>query len=76
MPCGDEIKHGEYIVNHAEHGYIHEECVYRADEVSQIPRDERTRSGRTPDTMPRGRTAKDRCGVCFQIPASNGACGC
>lgn len=27
-------------------------------------------------TMPRGRTAADRCGKCWQIPASNGTCGC
>lgn len=26
--------------------------------------------------MPRGRTVQDRCDRCFQIPASNGACGC
>lgn len=37
-----------------------------------------SRSGR-PDhtaTIPRGRTASDRCNRCFQIPASNGSCGC
>lgn len=26
--------------------------------------------------MPRGRVAGDRCSRCFQIPASNGVCGC
>lgn len=26
--------------------------------------------------MPRGKTVRDRCGECFQIPASNGVCGC
>lgn len=26
--------------------------------------------------MPRGRTARDACGRCFLVPASNGACGC
>jgi Fe-S cluster biogenesis protein NfuA len=26
--------------------------------------------------MPRGKSVKDRCSKCFQIPASNGACGC
>lgn len=26
--------------------------------------------------MPRNRTAADRCGQCFQIPSSNGTCGC
>jgi hypothetical protein len=26
--------------------------------------------------MPRGRTVADRCGKCFMVPASNGACDC
>lgn len=26
--------------------------------------------------MPRGRTARDRCGKCFMVPASNGSCDC
>lgn len=26
--------------------------------------------------MPRGKTAKDRCDTCFQVPATNGVCGC
>lgn len=26
--------------------------------------------------MPRGASVKQRCGRCFQIPASNGACAC
>lgn len=26
--------------------------------------------------MPRGKTVQDRCERCFQIPASNGMCGC
>jgi hypothetical protein len=26
--------------------------------------------------MPRGKTARDRCGKCFMIPASNGSCDC
>ncbi len=26
--------------------------------------------------MPRGRTARDACRTCFQVPANNGVCGC
>lgn len=26
--------------------------------------------------MPRGKSARDRCDQCFQVPASNGVCGC
>lgn len=29
-----------------------------------------------PMVMPRRRTARDMCRSCFQIPASNGVCGC
>lgn len=30
-----------------------------------------------PETiLPRGKTAADKCRACFQIPASNGVCGC
>lgn len=29
-----------------------------------------------PMVMPRRRTARDMCRTCFQIPASNGVCGC
>ena len=28
------------------------------------------------DTMPRGKTVRDRCDRCFMVPASNGICGC
>lgn len=28
------------------------------------------------ETMPRGKTARDKCPRCFQVPASNGVCGC
>lgn len=30
----------------------------------------------TPKVMPRGKTVRDRCDGCFQVPASNGTCGC
>jgi hypothetical protein len=33
-------------------------------------------AGEMPQVMPRGKTARDACGMCFQVPASNGLCGC
>lgn len=27
-------------------------------------------------TLPRGKTAADKCGKCWQIPSSSGVCGC
>lgn len=40
--------------------------------------DAETASETTPagQVMPRGKTARDACARCFQVPASNGACGC
>lgn len=34
--------------------------------------------GRTPGiaVLPRGKTKKDMCEICFQIPSSSGVCGC
>lgn len=42
----------------------------------EIDPDRAPRTHSTPRTMPRGRTAQDRCSRCFQVPANNGACGC
>lgn len=51
------------------------------DELTVVQRRDETESSENPaDTiarvMPRGRTARDMCSRCFQIPASNGTCGC
>jgi hypothetical protein len=46
------------------------ECCGEADE----PRAEREKV--PVPVMPRGKTAKDKCPRCFQVPASNGVCGC
>jgi len=73
--CDEPISQGEDVTmvdsdrgrvtvhaHHVDDGEIHIETGPRADH--------------TTGTMPRGRTVSDRCGVCFQIPASNGDCGC
>lgn len=77
IPCGDPIKVGESITNHPEHGYIHEKCTdVQPAESNGADFDSFTR-GRAPiAVLPRGKTTKDRCNGCFQVPASNGACGC
>lgn len=74
LPCGQDIRPGESIVNDREVGYIHEDCV---DDVGKVGVesngagfDSFTR-GRPPITvLPRGKTGKDRCDKCFIVHAS------
>jgi hypothetical protein len=70
MPCGEDIQVGESIANHPDHGYIHEDCWGDADNIPQMPGERRSPRDHTPVTMPRGKTAKDRCGRCFIVHAS------
>lgn len=74
--CDSEIDAGDFIVGHPEARFIHEDCAQDADRVPQTPRTGRPARDPVPDTLPRGKTAKDRCDMCFQVPASNGTCGC
>lgn len=69
VPCGEDIQPGEYITNHAEHGYIHEECT--DVESPQHHGEPSPPSSRTIVTMPRGKTARDRCEQCFMVHATN-----
>jgi hypothetical protein len=70
MPCGEDIKPGEYIVMHPDAGAVHEECAEDVGKLSQgngADFDSFTR-GRAPiPVLPRGKTAKDRCDKCFII---------
>jgi hypothetical protein len=82
LPCDEDIQSGEYVTNHPEHGWIHEECVHVADTIVMVSESngaafDSFNRGRAPVAiLPRGKTAKDRCNTCFQVPASNGVCGC
>jgi hypothetical protein len=56
-----EYRHGAlFISNH-----IHDDPLQMDPESTMYPR-----------VMPTGRKASDACQRCFQIPASNGTCGC
>lgn len=78
-PCDEEIKPGEFILMHPDAGAVHEECF---DDVNQPVQSngaafDSFNRGRPPiPVLPRGKTSKDRCNKCFQVPASNGECGC
>lgn len=75
FPCGQAIEPGDSITNHPDHGYIHEDCSWDADTGPQMSREPRRTSDHTTSTMPRGKTAKDRCGLCFMVH-SPGQDGC
>lgn len=76
LPCGEDIQQGEYITNHSEYGYIHEECTDIEPAKSTQTR-ERTTADGSPrvDVLPRGKTGKDKCNKCF-IVHSPGQGGC
>lgn len=76
IPCGDSIKQGDSITNHPVAGYVHEECVHDVGNAPEMDAETREATTSARSTMPRGKRASDRCGVCFQVPASNGVCGC
>lgn len=76
LPCDEDIKSGDFIVNHPDIGYVHEECASDVGKAPEKPRTGRPPVDAHPDTMPRGKTAADRCHQCFQVPSSNGVCGC
>jgi hypothetical protein len=62
LPCGEDIKPGEWLTTHPQHGHIHEECT------DIDPPEGSSREGRAPSTvLPRGKTAQDRCGACFLV---------
>jgi hypothetical protein len=69
-PCGYDIKPGEFIVNHPEAGYVHEECAEEVGKAIQIDANGREPNGRIRATMPHGKTAADRCDRCFIIHAT------
>ena len=69
--CGELFAPGDEIFYDAGDTLLGQDCCGESDE---------TAAGREPKAlepvMPRGRSVADRCGVCFQIPSSNGLCGC
>lgn len=70
--CETEYPAGTNAIYDADNNlYADDGCIN-----AMIPEDPKGRRTTPRETMPRGKTAKDRCDVCFQIPSSNGACGC
>jgi len=73
--CGEDYPAGTEIT-HDGNGWIAVDCC---GDVAQTHGTVRG-SASTPDpeakVMPRGKTKRDRCPHCFQIPATSNVCGC
>jgi len=70
--CGELFAPGAEVFYNQDDALIAWDCCGEQDDsrpaVSEVtPRDR---------VMPRGKTVRDVCSRCFQIPASNGVCGC
>jgi hypothetical protein len=71
-PCGQPFAEGDQVFYNDDDTLVGAECCGNPDE----PRTDLSRTEPRIPVMPRGKTAKDRCDGCFQIPAANGVCGC
>jgi hypothetical protein len=69
---------GEVFAPGTEVFYAQPDDVLTGMECCGEAEDPETVSEVTPASkvMPRGKTARDRCDVCFQIRSSNNTCGC
>ena len=71
--CAEHFRPGEEVQYDSDGLLIVVDCCGTLDDPPGIGR---PRAEPSLKTVPRGKTAADRCGTCFQIPASNGVCGC
>lgn len=73
IPCGEDIKRGEMIVV-SDVGYVHEDCREDVGKAPEMPAKSRSSRPDHTATIPRGKTAADRCDSCFIIhtPGQNG----
>lgn len=70
IPCGEDIKVGEFITLHKDAGWIHEECVDTVHTALPDRDPEFFTKRRIIPVMPHGKTASDRCDRCFIVHAS------
>jgi hypothetical protein len=69
--CTDLFEPGDEVAYDNDGVLVIVECCGAADESrTQLATVEVDR------VMPRGKTAADKCRICFQIPSSNDVCGC
>jgi len=73
--CGEPFAPGAEVYYDADDSLNGQECCGLDDDRNAV-RGAEALTAPADKVMPRGRTAGDRCDRCFQIPASNGSCGC
>jgi hypothetical protein len=71
--CDQDFEPGDPVGYTDEGQLVGMLCCY---ESPHRPIDEAVRKATGHTTLPRGKTKADRCDTCFQIPSSNGVCGC
>jgi hypothetical protein len=69
--CNEILNPGDEVYYDGSDSLTGWDCCGATDEARNTPE-----TSTIERVMPRGRTAKDRCGTCFQIPSTNGVCGC
>jgi hypothetical protein len=75
--CGDDIHPGDPITGVTGVGFVHEGCVEDASKAPQMGTPRQRAVDLTVTTMPRGKTARDRCDDCFMVhsPGQDGCYG-
>jgi hypothetical protein len=72
--CNEPFQSGDRVAYNDDDVLVGQSCCPDVDEVV-------TGSGGSESVdlslvMPRGKSVRDRCDQCFQIPSTSGACGC
>ena len=70
--CGELFGPGEAVAYAEDDSLVGQDCCGGSGEAtaSEPAVDNLAR------VMPRGKSVRDRCGTCFQIPSTTGVCGC
>jgi hypothetical protein len=73
--CGEGLTPGDAVAYTENDVLIGQDCCGDSDVLAVIDRTVGDMD-RAERVMPRGKSVRDRCGTCWQIPAANGVCGC
>lgn len=72
--CGEPFQAGAEVFYDDQDSLLVVECCGEEGQGAVHGAEQQT--VKVDQVMPRGKTARDRCDRCFQVPASNGVCGC
>lgn len=74
--CGDMFEVDDEVFYDADDALRGEACCGDHGAPDAVRGTAETLAAPIERVMPRGASAQDRCDRCFQIPSSNGVCGC